>query len=157
MDIALAVEYILPAASYMGSVTANTNEAWELVIWTDTRREKPTWKEIEEAEKERMLETVIEEYKAKIQNRLDTFAQTREYGGILSACTRATSAIDMLRVDGQYCVDAQDNTWIKAYTVLQEMRQYVATGGTIPEWEVIESLLPPLAWPEGSDEYADKC
>ena len=46
MDIALAIEKILPVAEYIGSVTANTETAWDAVSWTDTRREKPTWAEL---------------------------------------------------------------------------------------------------------------
>lgn len=34
-------------------------------------------------------EQIIEEYQAAVQKRLDDFAQTRNYNGILSACTYA--------------------------------------------------------------------
>lgn len=49
MDIALAIDKILPAAEYTGSVTANTIDAWGAVVWRDTRRGKPTWAELEAA------------------------------------------------------------------------------------------------------------
>lgn len=49
MDIALAVDAITPAAEYYGSVTANTKDAWDAVVWLDTRRAKPTWAELEAA------------------------------------------------------------------------------------------------------------
>lgn len=51
MDIALAVEQIQYGSEYRGSVTANTEETWNAVIWTDTRIEKPTWVELEMAYK----------------------------------------------------------------------------------------------------------
>ncbi len=49
MDIALAVEKILPAAKYRGSVVANTRDCWKTAVWQDTRIPKPTWAEIESA------------------------------------------------------------------------------------------------------------
>ncbi|MCD8350090.1 MAG: hypothetical protein LUC93_05690 [Planctomycetaceae bacterium] len=49
MDTALAVEAIVPAAIYSGKTTENTEEEWGRVVWTDPRRERPTWAELEAA------------------------------------------------------------------------------------------------------------
>ena len=49
IDIALTVDKLLPAAEYSGSVTANTEAAWDAVSWTDPRRAKPAWAELEAA------------------------------------------------------------------------------------------------------------
>lgn len=79
------------------------------------------------------------------QVRLDTFAQTRNYSGILSACTYATSGIPKFASEGQYCVNIRDQTWSTLYTVMAEVEL-----GTRPfpvsVQEVIDSL-PAMVWP----------
>lgn len=47
MDIALAIERLLPAAKYSGSVTANTKASYTKLVWNDSRA-KPTWTKIQE-------------------------------------------------------------------------------------------------------------
>jgi hypothetical protein len=79
------------------------------------------------------------------QNRLDTFAQTRNYDGILSACTYATSSVPTFASEGQYCVTARDSTWAALYVILGEV-----TSGTrsMPGgYSDIEGELPVLGWP----------
>jgi len=79
------------------------------------------------------------------QVRLDTFAQSRGYDSILSACTYASSSVTKFSTEGQYCVDARDSTWAKLIDILGEI-----TAGTRPRpfgYESIESDLPPLVWP----------
>ena len=99
------------------------------------------------------LDEVIADYEARIQQRLDDFARTLTYDGIMSACTYATSGVDMYRIEGQYCVDARDATWAKAYELLSAILPTVQAGGAIPAWEAIEAELPVLEWPEGSRGY----
>jgi len=48
MDIAKAIELLVPEASYFGSVTSNQKSDYNNIIWNDTRP-KPTWKELEQA------------------------------------------------------------------------------------------------------------
>jgi hypothetical protein len=48
IDVALAIEALLPAAQYYGSTTANTKECFDSLNWLDTR-EKPTWENIQDA------------------------------------------------------------------------------------------------------------
>lgn len=81
----------------------------------------------------------------KTQERLDNFARTRNYDGILSACTYATSTVPKFQVEGQYCVVARDATWTKLYEILAEVQS-----GTRPlpsGYSDIESELPALVWP----------
>ncbi len=80
------------------------------------------------------------------QDRLDSFARTRNYDGILSACTYATSAVEKFQVEGQYSVAARDATWAALYDIMAEVQ-----AGTRPVpsgYEDIEADLPELAWPE---------
>ena len=79
------------------------------------------------------------------QQRLDDFARTRNYDGILSACTYATSAVPKFAAEGQYAVQARDATWAALYQFMADVQagtQPVPTG-----FEDVEPLLPPLAWP----------
>lgn len=45
MNIALAIEKLLPSAEYGGSLTDNTRESYEALRWED-KRPKPSWSEI---------------------------------------------------------------------------------------------------------------
>lgn len=80
-----------------------------------------------------------------IQVHLDTFARTRNYDGILSATTYATSAVPKFRAEGQYAVEARDATWARAYEILA-----LAEAGEIaePSLEDLPGLLPALEWPD---------
>lgn len=79
------------------------------------------------------------------QNRLDTFARSRNYDGILSACTYADSPVQKFSVEGQYCVQVRALTWAALYQMLAEVE-----AGARPapaSFSEVESLLPPLVWP----------
>lgn len=81
----------------------------------------------------------------EIQGRLDAFARTRKYDGILSACTYAASSVPKFQAEGQYCVQARDTTCAAAYTVLADVQ-----AGTRPmptSIADIEADLPSLGWP----------
>lgn len=82
---------------------------------------------------------------AYTQLRLDSFAQTRGYDGILSACSYATSTVPKFQSEGQYCVEARDMTWAKLADMLAEVE-----AGTRPvpsSFADIEPELPSLQWP----------
>lgn len=79
------------------------------------------------------------------QRRLDEFARTRNYDGILSACTYATSAVPKFAAEGQYAVQARDATWAALYAFMADVQ---AGAQPVPSgFEDVEPLLPPLAWP----------
>ncbi|MHB8950684.1 MAG: hypothetical protein ACYC4S_16760 [Rhodoferax sp.] len=81
----------------------------------------------------------------KTQERLDAFAATRGYDGILSACTYATSSVPKFAAEGQYVVNARDLTWTALYTL---MAQVQAGAAPIPSgYADVEPLLPALEWP----------
>lgn len=48
MDVALAIEYLVPTAHYFGSLTGNTEAAFNALTWND-ERQKPTWQELQDA------------------------------------------------------------------------------------------------------------
>lgn len=88
---------------------------------------------------------VIAEIVKKVQKRLDDFARTRAYDGILSACTYATSTVTKFQTEGQYCVNARDATWSKCYEILAEVENNIRP--PVYTYEEIESELPVLQWP----------
>lgn len=80
------------------------------------------------------------------QKRLDTFAKTKNYDGILSLCTYATDLNPKFQAEGQYGVQARSATWSKLYEILAEVQ-----AGTRPVptgFSDVESELPSLNWPE---------
>lgn len=78
------------------------------------------------------------------QQRLDDFAKTRGYDGILSACTYATSAIPRLAAEGQRAVNRRDTTWETLYGLLGEAE--AGTRAWPTTYSEVEPLLPPLTW-----------
>lgn len=81
------------------------------------------------------------------QARLDDFAKTRNYDGILSACTYASSSVLKFATEGQYCVDSRDATWATLYTI---MGQVQAGQRPMPTLDEILGELPVLTWPSES-------
>ena len=78
------------------------------------------------------------------QKRLDDFAKTRNYDGILSACTYAASTVVKFAAEGQTAVDLRDATWAALYAVLAEVEAGVRP---MPVgFADVESLLPALEW-----------
>jgi hypothetical protein len=79
------------------------------------------------------------------QARLDAFAQTRGYDGILSACTYAADPVPKFAAEGAYAVVARSQTWSALYALLDAVQ-----AGTTPMptgFADVEPLLPVLAWP----------
>ena len=89
-------------------------------------------------------EEIIAEFSAKVQARLDAFARTRGYDGILSACTYAAGTNPKFAAEGQYCVQARDATWAKCYEVLAAVE---AGSRPIPTLDELLAELPVLTWP----------
>lgn len=83
------------------------------------------------------------------QLRLDNFCRTRNYEGVLSACTYATSTIQKFAVEGQYAVRARDETWAALYQFLGEVQAGIRNAPR--SFDDIEPLLPQLTWPDESN------
>lgn len=48
MDASLALNYLVPSASYRGSLTANSEDAFNAITWED-ERQKPSWAQVQSA------------------------------------------------------------------------------------------------------------
>jgi len=93
------------------------------------------------ADQQRVQDQIVQ----ATQARLDDFAATKNYDGILSACTYATSPTATFAAEGQYCVAQRDAIWAKLYEILGEVQ-----AGTRPMptgYADIEAELPVLEWP----------
>ena len=91
------------------------------------------------------LEELQTIFTAAIQDHLDSFARTRNYDGIMSAASYATSTVPKFRTEGQYAVEARDATWAKGYEILDAV---LSGQRPMPTIEKVIAELPPLAWPE---------
>ena len=89
-------------------------------------------------------EQIVAQYTAAVQKHLDDFARTRNYDGILSACTYATSTVPKFKAEGQYAVEARDATWAKCYEVLDAVQ---AGTRPMPTLDELLAELPVLTWP----------
>jgi hypothetical protein len=103
-----------------------------------------------EAQKqEEAIKAAYDAFDANVEARLNTFAATRRYSSINSACSYSTSTDPTFRAEGEYCVQARDATYRKCYDLLAEYMPDVLAGKRpIPTWEEIEAQLPPLVWPD---------
>lgn len=91
------------------------------------------------------INTFKETVKARAQQRLDDFARTREYDGILSLCTYATDPDPSLAAEGQYGVTVRSATWKKLYQIMEEV---LTNQRPMPNsFEDLEPDLPVLEWP----------
>jgi hypothetical protein len=112
--------------------------------WILVEGEKPVYPPVPVPPPPPTPEQIIGEYTKEIQNRLDEFAQTRGYDGILSACTYANSPTSKFATEGQYCVVQRDATWAAAYNILD----LVLSGSRpMPTLDELFTELPQLEWP----------
>jgi len=90
------------------------------------------------------LVQIIDGFTTSIQARLDDFARTRGYDGILSLASYATDPDPKFSAEGQYGVDARSTTWAKSYEIMEAVK---AGTRPMPTFAEIEVELPVLAWP----------
>ena len=90
-------------------------------------------------------EEMIASVQQAVQERLDAFARTRAYDGILSAATYATSAVPKFAAEGQYAVQARDASWAACYQIMADVQAGLRA---MPSVEQVLSELPTLEWPQ---------
>lgn len=97
------------------------------------------------ADKAQKAEALTSSIVAATQLRLDAWAKTRNYDGILSLCTYATSTVSKFADEGQAGVNARDATWAKLYQILDNVKQGLRPAPS--GYDEIEPELPALTWP----------
>ena len=83
------------------------------------------------------------------QARMDEKARERNYDGIMSACSYATSSFPKFASEAAACVIWRDAVWAKCYELLDTV-----TFGEmdIPSEEAFLAMLPNFVWPDETDE-----
>lgn len=76
---------------------------------------------------------------------LDDWARSRNYDGILSACTYAASAVPQFATEGRAAVRVRDQTWGALYTLMQQVQT-----GQAPMPMSFADVLPLLPVPNWS-------
>lgn len=79
-----------------------------------------------------------------VQRHLDSTARQRNYEGILSACTYASSTNPQFVSDGLACVAWRDAVWASCYQIMGEVQ---AGARAIPTEPELISILPAMSWP----------
>ena len=87
-----------------------------------------------------------------VQAHLDAEAHTRNYDGILSACTYATSTNLRFSADGQACVEWRDNCWATCFDVMADVLagtvvMPVPAMGEPSQADWLIAQLPEMVWP----------
>lgn len=88
---------------------------------------------------------LVDTYTTAAQVMLDAEARERNYDGILSLCSYATSTVPRFRDEGQAGVRWRDAVWATAYDVLS---RFQAGQMATPTVEEFLEMLPAMAWPE---------
>lgn len=88
---------------------------------------------------------IKDEITARVQERLDLFAQTKGYDNIVSACSYATSQHPKYGPEGRYCVTAREQTWDAMFAIEADV---IAGNRPMPQnYDEIAAELPTLTWP----------
>ena len=95
MDLAATLERLVPAASYAGSLTGNTQTDWQNVTWQDDRGQ-PTWNQL------------VAEWPAVRRQRLMTAVNATTSAGIAAGYTYA---------DKTFSASANHQTWSLGMTL----------------------------------------
>ena len=129
-------------------------QSWDLIIdrfadYTDADGVFHSKEEQESAaiaaDKAQKAEALTSSIVASTQSRLDVWAKTRNYDGILSLCTYATSTVSKFATEGQAGVNGRDATWAKLYQILDDVKQGLRPAPS--GYDEIEPELPALTWP----------
>jgi len=99
MDVALAIEALVPAAQYGRSTTKNTKYCFDTLRWEDSRK-KPTWKELETAWV--ALEPTLPdpEVEAKITAKKDEIQRAEAVAALIIAGELEGKAEDYIKIGG---------------------------------------------------------
>lgn len=134
-----------PTLYWVAGALSYSNGVWAVFDQTVYDKASSQAKLVYERQLQQKLERLSAIVIEKTQQRLDTFAKTRGYDSILSACTYASSSVNKFAVEGAYAVTARETTWATLYNLLDEVKAGLRT---VPEsYNDVEPFLPQLSWP----------
>lgn len=87
---------------------------------------------------------LIQSLTTAVQSHMDAKARERNYDGIMSLCTYATSANPKFASEGQAGVVWRDAVWATCYEILAAVESGVRAAPTTDE---LIAELPAFAWP----------
>lgn len=109
-------------------------------VWYDADKAPTITPEQQAAKQQAAMQA---EFTEAVQQRLDAFAQTRGYDGIMSAASYATSTDPQFHAEGERAVALRDTTWRTCYGILADV---LAGKREIPTLEEVFADLPALTW-----------
>ena len=132
-------EYDSVTQTVQSSGPVLTNKGHYEQSWTIVDLDPEIVAQNQAAKLEQLKSSIVQQ----VQSRLDSFAQTKNYDSILSACTYANDNNETFKNEGQYCVEKRSATWEALYAILAEVE---AGTRTVTSFADIEADLPTLAW-----------
>ncbi len=86
---------------------------------------------------------IIEQHGRDLSARLDAFAMTRTYGGIMSAASFSTSSVPQFAIEGRRALELRDTSWSRFIVIMDAVR---ANTRAMPTREQLVQELPALTW-----------
>lgn len=143
MDIALAIEALVPAADYRGSTTANTREAFDKLVWMDARA-KPAWAEIEALAITIAAAATMRLFEETIEAHIEATATERGYAGSTRIATYVASTKPAWKAEAEAFLAWRDDIWEYAFAELASVQ---AGDRDEPTIEAFIAELPAITWP----------
>lgn len=87
---------------------------------------------------------IIAQLSHAVQSHLDRTARERNYDGILSCATYATSTNPQFAAEGLACVGWRDAVWAACYSIMADVLDGIRQ---VPTEDELIAALPVMAWP----------
>ena len=108
-DVATALETLVPAAKYGGSLTANTREAFDALRWEDDRP-KPSWDDVEAAMTPDPAEALAREREGMVCSRFQAKAALLQAGLLDQVQVAVDDAEPFVRIAWAEAVEFRRNS-----------------------------------------------
>lgn len=129
-----------PVYNKLISKAVNINPVQVNGVWTEQWQVVTLTQEEQQEKLNELKQSIVD----ATQERLDNFAKTRNYDGILSCCSYHNSTNTKFATEANYCIQARTDTWTTLYQILGEVETGVRP--TPQGFSDIEPDLPPLQW-----------
>lgn len=138
MNVALALDALVPGAAYRGSLTANTRTAFDALVWEDDRT-KPSWAQVEAW----APTLTVADYQRSVETHVDTVAGAKGYSSAVSCASYVGSTNTAWAAEAAAFVAWRDDVWETTLAALAAWQG----GGEAPTVEGLVASLPAISWP----------